>query len=382
VRILHVTPTFYPATYWGGPITSIYGLCNALAQIPRVELQVLTTNSAGPQLEQCVQIETFPTRMAARYDVYYCRRTLGSDISPSLLAQIWGFVSASDVVHLTGVYSSPTIPTLLVCRVLRKPVVWSPRGSLQHYSGSTRQAVKRAWERICDRLLDVKRCVLHVTSAEEARDSAARIRNAGVRVIPNGVDIPDLPVERVWRPNGRTRLLFMGRLHPKKGVENLLLGLARLTGGGVELRICGAGDPKYVSSLHKLADKLGVTECVTFSGHVDGAEKSHAFFSADLCLVPSFTENFGIVVAEALAHGVPVVASRGTPWNDLEEKGCGVWVDNSPESLAQAILVMRTRDLVEMGQRGRQWMKECFRWDMIAQQMHSVYEKLLALDPK
>jgi glycosyltransferase involved in cell wall biosynthesis len=228
----------------------------------------------------------------------------------------------------------------------------------------------------------VKRCALNVTSQEEAKTSAARIRNAGVKIIPNGVDIPDADQGRVWRPDGRTRLLFIGRLHPIKGIENLLQALARLPENDYELQICGTGEAGYVSSLHQLACKLGLVDRVTFSGYVDGSEKFRVFHNTDVCVVPSFTENFGNVAAESLALGVPVIASRGTPWREVEERGCGLWVDNSPESLWEAIHTMHARDLAEMGQRGRRWMEECFGWDMIAAQMYGVYEELLAPEYK
>ena len=385
MKVLHVSPAFYPATYWGGPIFSVYGLCNALARNPSCQIRVLTTDAAGPRLSERVDVTEIPTRYPAGYDVFFARRIFGKETSLGLLRRLWPMVRWADVVHLTAAYSFPTLPTLFICRVLGKPVVWSPRGSLQatqEWEGARRRTLKRLWEAVCNAVIGKGRCVLHVTSPEEAKDSAHRIRNAGVRIIPNGVDVPDEVPDRVWRPGGRTRLLFIGRLHPIKGVENLLQALARLPEDGFELRICGTGEPGYVSNLRQLAGKLGVIDRVTFSGHVDGNEKSRAFHNADVCIVSSFMENFGIVVAESLAHGVPVIASRGTPWGELEGRGCGLWIDNSPESLSQAIQAMRARDLVEMGRHGRRWMEESFGWDKIATQMDDVYESLLASNYK
>ena len=90
-------------------------------------------------------------------------------------------------------------------------------------------------------------------------------------------------------------------------------------------------------------------------GHVDGEDKLEAFMRADACVIPSFTENFGMVVAEALAHGVPVVTSRGTPWSDVEKHGCGLWIDNKPRAIADAIRSLRAMDLRAMGNKGRDW---------------------------
>jgi glycosyltransferase involved in cell wall biosynthesis len=108
----------------------------------------------------------------------------------------------------------------------------------------------------------------------------------------------------------------------------------------------------------------------------EGTEKVGAFLDADVCVVPSFTENFGMVVAEALVHGVPVIASKGTPWADLERQGCGLWVDNSPESIGAAILRMNQADLPTMGMNGRAWMETQFSWANIASQMEAVYRRL------
>jgi glycosyltransferase involved in cell wall biosynthesis len=138
------------------------------------------------------------------------------------------------------------------------------------------------------------------------------------------------------------------------------------------------GEPAYESSLRMLVNDLGLSRRVHFSGQVEGEAKSLAFWNADICVVPSYTENFAMVVAEALAHGVPVVASRGTPWKELVERQCGLWVENDPPSLVKAITEMRGRNLSQMGKNGRQWMEQSFSWGAVAGRMHAVYTKLVS----
>jgi glycosyltransferase involved in cell wall biosynthesis len=94
-----------------------------------------------------------------------------------------------------------------------------------------------------------------------------------------------------------------------------------------------------------------------------------------VALVPSYKENFGIVVAESLAHGIPVIASRGTPWGGLEQKGCGLWVENDPETLASAIRRISTMPMRTMGLRGREWMRRDFSWRSVANQMLDLYRE-------
>ena len=193
------------------------------------------------------------------------------------------------------------------------------------------------------------------------------------------MDVPDTPSGKDWLPNGRLRLLFLGRISPKKGIENLLRAVRDLDDPDITLAIYGTGPKEYEATVIRLADELGFREgVVTFAGHVNGEAKRQAFLSSDVCVVPSFSENFCIVVAEALAHGVPVIASHGTPWNRVEENGCGLWVGNSPESLMQAISQIRAMPLAEMGRRGRAWMAEEYSWNTTANTLlYNCYKALL-----
>lgn len=375
MKVLHVVPTFFPATYWGGPIHSLHGLCNALAGLPGVALRVLTTDAASPRLSDAVPVSGFPVTFPGGYEVYFCRRRSGADFSPGMLRLLWPMIRWADVVHLTSVYSAPTLPTLALCRLAGKPVVWSPRGALQRWDGTTKAWTKSVWERICNALLAPGRSVLHVTSHEEERDSRRRIPKAEIAIVPNGVDIPGSLPARDWRPRGMLRLLFIGRFHPIKGIENLMRAIRSIDGMPLSLSIAGSGDSDYEKALRQLSSELGLGDRVRFLGHVDGDDRTAAFMHADLCVVPSFTENFGMVVAEALAHGVPVIASRGTPWSGIEEKGCGRWVDNPPESLAGAIRDIAGMDLQEMGRRGRAWMIESFGWPAVASRMLAIYAR-------
>lgn len=293
-----------------------------------------------------------------------------------MFGEMPGLIRWADVVHVTAVYSSPTIPAFLLCRAFGKPVVWSPRGALQRWQASTRPWLKASWDAICRSLIDPDRTVIHATSEEEAEATRRRMSRSRIEIVPNGVDLPELPESRPWVPGGELRLLYLGRLHPIKGIENLLRALASLDDMSVSLRICGAGKSTYVESLRALVQALSLQGRVTFVGEIAADEKSAAFQSADICVVPSFTENFGMVVAESLAHAVPVIAARGTPWADLEQRGCGVWVDNTPAALAGAIGRMKEQNLRVMGQRGRAWMAECFDWNAIAGRMHDCYVSL------
>ena len=378
MKVLHIVPTFYPATYWGGPIFSTLGLCDALAAVDDVDLRVLTTDASGPGSGDRLTNIDYEKLFPSGYTVYYCKKTFGHEFSIELLRYLVSMVRWADIVHLTYTYSPPTIPTLLICRLLGCPVVWSPRGALQRWEGTTRPLAKRIWEAICNVLVVKKMTVLHVTSTEEAQASSRRIPRADLATISNGVLIPDVYKVRNWRPDNRLRIMYMGRLHPIKGLENLLQSIALLKCTvNISLDIYGEGAVEYRSSLKKKVADLQIQEFVTFHGSVSGEEKESAFFTSDLCVLPSFSENFGMVVAEALAHGVPVIASKGSPWEKLEEYNCGLWVDNTPEIIASAIDQLLDKNLETMGMNGRNWMELEYSWVHIASQMYTLYFSLI-----
>jgi glycosyltransferase involved in cell wall biosynthesis len=375
MKVLHVSPSFYPAFVYGGPTISVHQLCLALAQ-EGCTVRVLTTDSNG--IGSVLDVETNKAvEMTANLTVRYCRKYLRNSVSPKLAVLLPEHVRWADVIHLTGVYNFPTFPTLWNCRTEQKPLVWSPRGALQRWHSSRRVRLKALWETLC-RLSLPKRVVLHVTSKGEAVESTQRFPGLGAEVISNGVALPANVVHR--NSEGNLRLLFLGRMDRKKGVENLLFAgqiLNRQWGRNWSLTIAGDGDKYYAEELRAQVVQLGLIDQVSFEGNVSGEAKKRLFEGSDIAVFPSHTENFGMVIAEALAHAVPVIASRATPWEALGDEGCGMWVNNDAATLAGAIQQMSTMPLTEMGYRGREWMRKEFGWPKVARQMMEVYKLLV-----
>jgi glycosyltransferase involved in cell wall biosynthesis len=373
MKIAHITPSFFPSTAYGGATDSTSKLCRALARAG-AEIRVLTTNADGPARLPDVPLghETDVDGMRVRY----CARQGSDSISFELLRALPEYLAWADVVHLMAVYSFPTLPTLGLARRFKKPLVWSPRGALDRWTGMRRTAGKNIWNLIALRMAP-KRLLWHLTSQEEEREIRQRWPGARTAVVPNGVEIP----AQVSHADSSTefRLLFLGRLDPKKGIENLLRACKTLPlNGPWRLTIAGAGIPSYEQALRSLSVQLGIQENVRFTGAVHGQAKEDLFRNADLLVAPSYTENFCVVVGEALAHGVPVVASRGTPWEEVERRGCGLWVANDPESLRQAIQGIRAQPLLQMGEKGRAWMQSEFTWERAASRMITLYERGVA----
>jgi glycosyltransferase involved in cell wall biosynthesis len=175
----------------------------------------------------------------------------------------------------------------------------------------------------------------------------------------------------------------MSRIHPKKNVLGLLRAWRSLdptVARGWRLAIAGPEEAGHGRQVASLVQELGLQGVVELIGPVEESGKAAIFNSADLFVLPSFSENFGIVVAEAMAHGLPAIATTGTPWQELARRGCGWWVDPDPASLAGALAEAMSRSLEErraMGAAGRAYARTQFSWDHIAEVTVAVYEWLL-----
>lgn len=376
MNILHVVPSFYPATSFGGPIWSTYGLCNALARQNDISLKVLTTDTAGNARHERLDPSAIRPELFPGYTVDFEHKWGTTSLSPGIIAQLLRLISWADVVHLTAVYSFPTFPTLAACRIAEKPLVWSGRGAFQRWEHTRRRTLKQAWERSCAAILRGHPHTIHVTSPEEGKAARTQMPDSPLVEIPNGVDIPGSVAPRSWKPEGCTRILYLGRFDPIKGIENLIDAIALAKTPQLELSLCGSGEANYTASLARRIEEKGLSEKVKLAGFVEGAAKTRAFERADICVLPSFSENFGMTVVEALSHGVPVIASRGTPWQELKTHDAGDWVANDPASLAQAIDDLAQKNLAVLGQNGRSWMLESFDWNAVARRMADVYRRL------
>jgi glycosyltransferase involved in cell wall biosynthesis len=236
--------------------------------------------------------------------------------------------------------------------------------------------MKASWEAIC-RASAPPRLAIHFTSVEERNESVARFPKALAVVIPNGVIVPP---ETVHLPSETLRLLTLGRLHPIKGIDNLIAACGELRDKGFgpfSLTLAGVGDRDYTAQIERRIAELSLGAVVTLAGEVRGEAKERLFAASDVLVAPSFRENFGNAIAEALAHGLPVIAGKGTPWSGLETHDAGLWVKNDAASLTAAITRAAAMPRAVMGARGRAWVTRDFGWERVADEMIAVYERLM-----
>jgi glycosyltransferase involved in cell wall biosynthesis len=225
--------------------------------------------------------------------------------------------------------------------------------------------------------------ILHATTPAEADNLRALNLGVEVGVVPNGVDVgPSAfrtrPRENRGDPQWRTAL-FIGRVYPVKGLPMLIEAWASARPPGWKLRIVGPDEAGHLAVIKNSVRLAGLDSVVSFRGAVDSLEKTSELESADLFVLPSHSESFGMVVAEALAAGLPVLTTTRVPWPQLSSINCGWRAEPDPVAFARALIEATSTGsatLAAMGERGRELMNTEFRWESVARGMNELYERV------
>lgn len=370
-RIIFPTGSFYPAQT-GGPDNTVYWITKALTQ--REHKPVIVTTDQG-QPETTALNKWLDTNYGR---VIYTKNYLHYYLPYKAVVIAMKQLQNADILHLTLI-SYPASWLLALYNSLRykKPVIWSAHGELDPPMLLRSPIKKRMVLWLINKFVDKESLFFHATCDAESvyiRD------NFGVKSkviqIPNYMELPEqIKTEK------QQYLLFIGRIDKKKGLDNLIKALklsqAFLRSDFV-LKIVGDYDNPYGSYLVELVASEGLTKKVEFVGHREGRAKEILLATAWFLIMPSHTENFGIVVTEALAQGTPAVASTGTPWAILPEKKAGYWVDNDPMTLAKTIdIVVGTdpEELKQMSANGLKLVSEHFEIHARAGEWEAAYQK-------
>ena len=387
MRVCHVVASINRNI--GGPAISVPRLASALAA-RGVESRLATLDypEHGPQTQvPGATLTSLPTAALNR---------LGRGWSPAFHHALTELARQGlDVLHNHGLWMFPNHYARQVAVAANIPLVISPRGMVEQWSlGRSRWKKWLVWHAY-EKANLARAAMFHATSHEEA----ASIRALGLRqpiaMIPNGIEIPDagasgdraLLEQKFPGLRGRRWLLFLSRLHPKKGVLELLRVWQRLHAQFPDWQLVLAGPDLdgYSATVLAAVNDLQLTGRVTITGMLSGSVKDSAWAGAELFVLPTHSENFGISVAEALAHGCPALTTRGAPWRGLTEQRCGWWIEMTGAELAAtltAALQLPAEERRAMGARGRDWMRRDFSWAGIAQRMESAYAHLLGQGPR
>lgn len=309
------------------------------------------------------------------------------------------------VVHFHGIWSPTQALRLLAWRRRGIPCMVTLHGMLEPWALAHKALKKRvAWNLYQKRLLNMA-SALHATSEREAENLRKLGLTPPIAMIPWGVELPrrepegqkiegqrteegaqnapetSITNQKFNIQNSPTRTaLFVGRIFPVKGLPMLVEAWAKVRPEGWKMKIVGPDQAGHLAQVKALVCKAGLDTDFEFTGALEGADLAKAYQTADLFVMPSYTENFSMVVAEAMAQGMPVITTYGAPWKLLEEESCGWWVPVSVDGIAAALDDATRRSpgvLTAMGERGRSVVAERFAWDKIAAEMIACYEWLL-----
>ncbi|MCC3244457.1 glycosyltransferase [Methylocystis sp. WRRC1] len=376
MRILHVVPTYLPATRYGGPIYSVHGLCKALAARGH-EVHVFTTDVDGSSvsdvpLEQAVDLDGV--------QIWYFGTGLGRRLyrSPLMARALDQRIDAFDILHLHSVFLWPTTFAARLAQRRQIPYVLTPRGMLVgDLIRKKSWLLKTSWIELFERANVRGAAALHLTAEVEA----VEIRKLGfkpsrVDIIPNGVDMP--PEELDEQCEKRLRVLSLGRVNWKKGLDRLIAAMAYVP--QAELVIAGNDEEGYCERLEVCAKEAGVGDRILFQGPVHGAAKWRLLRSCHVFAMASYSENFGVAALEAMACGRPVVVTPQVGLaQSVRETGAGVVADGAPEMFGRALLTLlndaETRE--RMGRAGAKAAAERFSWARVSERIENVYQECL-----
>jgi glycosyltransferase involved in cell wall biosynthesis len=299
--------------------------------------------------------------------------------APEMRAHV--FAVCPDIVHLHGLWQHPGSVVSEWSRITGGSFVVSSHGMLAPAALQFGRLKKRIAMATFSKGIFTRSAAFHATSLTELDDIRRLGLEMPILLCHHGINLPPPHIEFTKVPSKRRTVLSLGRLHPVKGLDTLLNAWAQIEPRfpDWELKIVGPDEQKYRSFLQSTAEGLGLRR-VKFGDPVYGVEKESLMASADLFVLSSLSENFGLTVAESLALGVPVIATKGTPWEGLNEFGCGWWIDHGQQSLSTALseaILMSTQERRAMGARGREWMARDFSWRKVAEIYVEAYSWLL-----
>ena len=364
--ILHYIPSIDRTA--GGVASYMKLLAKELGRL--VELHVVTHASQEElELENCC-VHRIPV---VRWFPWYSKRDFVHLLD----------VVKPDVVHVNCCWEPLCSMVVSWAKQKNYPVVYTPHGMLEPWILQRHPYTKKLpalilYQKKALKLADM----LHATARSEKDNLLALGLQTPVEIVANAVDVQAVTVKASWKP--RKQLLFLARIHVKKGLEMLIEAVALLRDrlADYHIVIAGEGEKRYLSDLKQLAQEKGVATLLQFVGGVYGDRKWQLYRESDCFVLPTFSENFGIVIAEALASGTPVITTQGTPWYELAEGG-GWWIPAKIESLVAALEEMVQLDeqqLEHMGRQGRKLVEEKYDTRSVAKQMGELYGRLLCAE--
>lgn len=374
VAVLHAIANLRASA--GGPPRSVAALVDHLAGQGRT-VGLFTRRIDEPEVSVSPSVSRFYGESAGSF-----WKSVGLDAGRSAQRDVTFAIDTSRarLVHSHGIWTPACHAVAAACEEAGVPLVISVRGMLETVARSSKAAKKRlAW--LAYQRNDLVRCTaIHATSEAEL-DS---IRRCGLRqpviVLPNGVAMPpSLPSRPASPPPIRTAL-FLSRIHPIKGLPLLIEAWHRVRPAGWRLAIAGNDDGGHRAEVAAMIERFGLNDVVSLGDAVAETDKWRHYAAADLSILPTRSESFGLAIAEAMVAGLPVITTHGAPWQILETHGIGWWVPVGVEPLARALATATTMPAAELAAMGRgaaELARREFDWRSIADRFWHAYDWLL-----
>lgn len=386
MRIIHLVENLDDS--YGGPAKSIPFLCHYL-QAEGVEVVILSVQAHEQEHNTVVSKydlnwESFPQKGPSK--LYY---------APKIEKRLLELINDDTIIH---VHNSWTYVSFLARKMARKhkvSLVAAPRGSVYSWSLSQRKYLKKVFWNLFQRSAFQSARIIHVTEENEAKAIRDLKISTEMALVPNGIELPEVvPEKHTWKQNSLQELelpeenryfLFLSRIHPKKGLDLLVNSWAEIQKDFPEWNLLIVGpeeNQSYLQGIHKKLRKSNISKTVRFLGLLEGSRKMAAFGAAELLVLPSHTENFGIVIAEALALKIPVLTTHGTPWTEIEQYGAGWHIELSQENLTETLIEALTctpEALIAKGEKSDEFISN-YKWSIQAEKMKKVYQYILGGD--
>jgi glycosyltransferase involved in cell wall biosynthesis len=376
-----VSPSFYPATVYGGPIFSTLHVCEELVNLGNT-VRVSTTNMNRPNRLD-VEVGTWIPKSTNFYIKYY-NDTIKERFSFGMFKCLGADFLHADFIHVNYIFSAPTAIALYYARKLNKPLLLSPRGSLAKWILNNGIPFKKQW------LLwlvkpHANRIFWHATSVQEKEEILDLYPQAKVVIISNGLNLKEISYTTQSRadyiekytgiPNQEGAVFVsMARLQKKKAFDVLIKSFSTVLQSNPSAYLIIAGqDDGEKEKLNALIHELNLTKKVFLIGQLDGTERFDFLANADVFVLPSHNENFGNVYAEALICGTPIIASTFTPWAEVIDANCGDWVPNTVEDTAAAMNKIIKQDLILMSVNAKVFSQQ-FAWTEVAKKFDAFYK--------
>ena len=377
MRVLHVIPSI--AACYGGPSKVVLDTCKALREAG-IEAEVATTtadeNGDLPlPASQPTNVEGVPTYFFERHWSWRYK------VSWGLTRWLDRNVRNYDLLHIHAVFSYSTTAAAYYARRAQVPYVLMPHGMLNPWPLRQNRVLKRVYLSAIEKKNLARAAALQFTADDELANSV--IKGRANLVLPYVLEL-SAPANGHQVPRSKPRILFLSRLDPKKGIELLIEALSELADAGhdFDFVIAGSGAPGYEEHIRRRIDASArLAENTRFAGFVDGADKTNLIQSSDLFVLPSFDENFGIAVVEAMASGLAVVISDQVNIHDqIRQEEAGIVVSPTAGSVRDAIarLLLSPQLRSDLGQRGKQLVRSKFSKAAVTEETIKVYRDVLA----